>query len=55
MLNISHNKLNEKVSLEGYEAHSQVFHSKQYKLFNRLIGAFAIIGILFLFLPWTKM
>ncbi len=54
MLNISHNKLNKKVTLEGYDAHKEVFHSKQHKLFNRFIGAFAIIGIIILFLPWTQ-
>ncbi len=53
MLNISHNKLNKKVTLEGYDAHTEVFYSQQYKLFNRFIGAFAIVGIIILFLPWT--
>jgi len=54
MLNISNNKLNDKVTLEGYAAHSEVFHSKQHKLFNRLMGGFAIVGIIILFLPWTQ-
>ncbi len=54
MLNISHNKLNTKVTLEEYDAHKEVFHSTRYKLFNRFIGAFAIVGIIILFLPWTQ-
>ncbi len=54
MLNISHNKLNKKVTLEGYDAHTEVFYSQQYRLFNRFIGAFAIVGVIILFLPWTQ-
>jgi len=54
MLNISHNKLNKKVTLKEYKAYTKVFHSEQHKLFNRFIGVFAIIGIIVLFLPWTQ-
>ncbi|WP_103071800.1 HlyD family secretion protein [Aquimarina sediminis] len=54
MLNISHNQLNKKVSLEGYTAFSKAFTSKHNKLFNRFLGAFAIMGIIVLFLPWTQ-
>ncbi|WP_025742212.1 HlyD family secretion protein [Aquimarina pacifica] len=54
MLNISHNQLNKKVSLEGYNAFDKAFTSKHNKLFNRFLGAFAIILIVILFLPWTQ-
>lgn len=54
MLNISHNKLNQKVSLERYSSAKKVFHQRYYKHFNRFLLAFAIVGILILFLPWTQ-
>ncbi|OIQ18097.1 MAG: biotin attachment protein [Flavobacterium sp. MedPE-SWcel] len=54
MLNISHNQLNKKVSLEGYNAFKKTFISKHNKLFNRFLGVFAIILIIILFLPWTQ-
>lgn len=54
MLNISHNQLNKKVSLEGYTAFTKAFTSKHNKLFNRFLGLFAIITIIVLFLPWTQ-
>lgn len=54
MLNISHNQLNKKVSLEGYTAFEKAFTSRYNKLFNRFLGVFAIITIIILFLPWTQ-
>lgn len=54
MLNISHNKLNQKVSLEHFTSVQKVFHQRHYKHFNRFLLTFAIIGIIVLFLPWTQ-
>ncbi len=54
MLNISHNQLNKKVSLEGYKSFNKSFTSKSNKLFSRFLGVFAIIVIIILFLPWTQ-
>jgi len=54
MLNISNNKVNKKVTLENYKAYAKVFHQRQHKLFNRFLGAFAIVGIIILFIPWTQ-
>ena len=54
MLNISPNKLNEKVDLSGYMATQKVFHRRHYKHFNRFLLSFAIIGLIVLFLPWTQ-
>ncbi len=54
MLNISHNKLNQKVSLERYKSAQRVFHQRHYKHFNRFLLAFAIVGFLVLLLPWTQ-
>ena len=54
MLNISPNKLNEKVDLSGYMAAQKVFHRRHYRHFNRFLLSFAIIGLIVLFLPWTQ-
>lgn len=54
MLNITQNKLNEKVPLEGFNSFKQAFHKRHYAIFNRFLGAFAVISIIILFLPWTQ-
>lgn len=54
MLNISPNKLNEKIDLSRYKAAQKVFHKRHYKQFNRFLLAFSIIGLIVLFLPWTQ-
>lgn len=54
MLNISHNKLNKKVTLKEYEAGKQVIEQRPYKRVNQFLAIFTIIGILILFLPWTQ-
>jgi len=54
MLNISHNKLNEKVSLDRYSSFNKAFNNKEHKMFDRFIGAFVVVGIIILFLPWTQ-
>ncbi len=54
MLNISHNQLNKKVGLDRFNSAQKVFHQRHYKHFNRFLLAFAIIGFLILFLPWTQ-
>ncbi len=54
MLNISNNQVNKKVSLKGYKSHNKSFTSNDNKLFSRFLGAFAIIGIIILFIPWTQ-
>ena len=54
MLNISHNQLNKTVDITKSKSGKRVFHGKYYKYFNRFLGAFAIFGIIILFLPWTQ-
>lgn len=54
MLNISTNPLNKKVDLSDYNSSKRVFDKSYYKYFNRFLGAFAIIGFIILFLPWTQ-
>nr|WP_321235333.1 biotin/lipoyl-binding protein [uncultured Psychroserpens sp.] len=54
MLNISHNKLNQKVDLSPYKSVQKVFHKRHFKHFNRFLIAFAITVIIIMFLPWTQ-
>ncbi len=54
MLNISHNQLHKSVDITDSKSGKRVFHKRYYKYFNQFLGAFAIIGIIILFLPWTQ-
>jgi len=54
MLNISHNQLNKSVDLAQSKSGKRVFHTRYYKYFNRFLAAFAIVGVIVLFLPWTQ-
>lgn len=54
MLNISTNKLNEKVDISNYMSHKKAFGKKHFKNFNRLLVSFAILCIIILLLPWTQ-
>ena len=54
MLNISQNQLNKTVDIKSSKSGQRVFHGRYYKYFNRFLGAFAIVGIIILFLPWTQ-
>ncbi|MFD2825458.1 HlyD family secretion protein [Leeuwenhoekiella polynyae] len=54
MLNISHDKLNEKVDISGYKASKKVLNKKHYTYFNRFLKVFSVILIVILFLPWTQ-
>lgn len=54
MLNISNNRLNQKVSIESYTSVKKVFLKNDYKYFNRFLRVFSIILLVILFLPWTQ-
>lgn len=54
MLNISHNQLNKKVDLTKFKSGKKIFAKAYYKQFNKFLLAFAIIGFVVLFLPWTQ-
>ena len=54
MLNISNNKINHKVPLEHFTSGEHVLNKSYYKHFNQFLLAFAIIGLIILFLPWTQ-
>ncbi|MCC4212724.1 HlyD family secretion protein [Leeuwenhoekiella parthenopeia] len=54
MLNISHNKLHDKVDISEYKAAKKILGKKHYTYFNRFLQVFTIILIIILFLPWTQ-
>lgn len=54
MLNISPNKLSQKVDLSHFNSSKVVFGKRHFKQFNRFLIAFAILAFLILFLPWTQ-
>ena len=54
MLNISNNQLHKSVDITTSKSGQRVFHGRFYKYFNRFLAAFAIIGFIILFLPWTQ-
>ncbi|EDP72134.1 hypothetical protein FBALC1_13572 [Flavobacteriales bacterium ALC-1] len=54
MLNISNNQLNKSIDITKSKSGKRVFYGRYYKYFNRFLGAFAIVGIIIMFLPWTQ-
>ncbi len=54
MLNISNNKRHTHIDLEQFKAFPKAFDNSYFKLFNKFLLAFAIIGIIGMFLPWTQ-
>lgn len=54
MLNITHNQLNKKVSIEDYTSSKKVFHKRHHRHFNNFLKLFAILVLIIMFLPWTQ-
>jgi len=54
MLNISNNKLHDKVDISQYKAAKKILGKKHYTYFNRFLQVFTVILIIILFLPWTQ-
>ncbi|SDR91893.1 Multidrug resistance efflux pump [Polaribacter sp. KT25b] len=54
MLNISNNRVNKKVDLKQFKSGQKIFDKEYYKSFNKFLLAFAILGFIVLFLPWTQ-
>lgn len=54
MLNISHNRLNQKVDISGYKSVQKAFRVRHYRHFNRFLIGFALSSLVILFLPWTQ-
>ena len=54
MLNITNNKIKERVDLMEYTSGKKVFAERNQKYFNRFLIAFGIILVIVLFLPWTQ-
>ena len=54
MLNISNNKLNQKISIDHTASGKKVFFKKDHRHFNRFLMIASIILLVVLFLPWTQ-
>lgn len=54
MLNISNNKQDKKVNIEGYNAYLKTIKPMHYRIFNKFLFVFAVLGLIILFLPWTQ-
>ncbi|WP_166384648.1 MULTISPECIES: HlyD family secretion protein [unclassified Polaribacter] len=54
MLNISNNQLHKNFDLAAFKSGKNIFTKEYYKAFNKFLLAFAIIGFIALFLPWTQ-
>lgn len=54
MLNITHNQLNKKVSIEDYTSSKKVFHKRHHRHFNNFLKLFAVMVLIIMFLPWTQ-
>lgn len=54
MLNISDEKLNERVDISGSKSGKFVFFRKHYAIFNYVLIGLFLLFIIILFLPWTQ-
>ncbi len=54
MLNISNNKKAHPEAVSHYSTIQQLSQRPYYKVLNRIIISLCILGVLFLFLPWTQ-
>ena len=54
MLNISNNQLHKTVDLKQFKSGNTIFSKEYYKAFNKFLLAFALLGLITLFLPWTQ-
>ncbi|MCB7480259.1 HlyD family secretion protein [Christiangramia sediminis] len=54
MLNITNNKLHEKIDIGQFEAGRKVLRDTHFKYFNRFLKFFALFLVIILFLPWTQ-
>jgi multidrug resistance efflux pump len=54
MLNISNNELHKKIDLKSFKSGKDIFNKQYYKALNKFLLAFALLGLIVLFLPWTQ-
>jgi len=54
MLNITKNRIKERVDLMHYKSGKKVYAERNQKYFNRFLIVFGIILVIILFLPWTQ-
>ena len=54
MLDVSKEKLNEKVDLSQYKSMLFTFNKDRFLTFNKIMAIFGIVFLIVLFLPWTQ-
>ncbi len=54
MLNITKNRIDQLINLEQFKSGAIFKEEKHYQVIRKIIWAFVIIVVLFLFLPWTQ-
>jgi len=54
MLDVSKEKLNEKVDLSQYKSMLFTFNKDRFLTFNKIMSIFGIVFLIILFLPWTQ-
>jgi len=54
MLDVSKEKLNEKVDLSQYKSMLFTFNKNRFLTFNKIMSIFGIVFLIILFLPWTQ-
>lgn len=54
MLNITNNRINPFVKVDEFQSTTVFCQQKHYKIIRKIIWAFVLMLVLFLFLPWTQ-
>ncbi|WP_223810330.1 hypothetical protein [Psychroflexus gondwanensis] len=54
MLDVSKEKLNEKVDLSQFKSMLFTFNKDRFLTFNKIMSVFGIVFLVVLFLPWTQ-
>lgn len=54
MLNISNEKLNERINITDTKSGKFVFFRKHYEIFNKVLVGLFVLFVIILFLPWTQ-
>lgn len=54
MLNISHHKVSEYISIKNFKSGKVIFNKEYHKWFKKILLVFSLLIFLILFLPWTQ-
>ena len=54
MLNITKNRIDQFVKIDEFKSTAILKEQKYYKVIRKIIWAFVVLVVLFLFLPWTQ-